>query len=159
MKVPERVTVRVSCDGASDLSCLIVELTVSAGRKNPYRIYFPQTDRSGVTTLTRDDFIGQFQDHWEAGIMDYDGSPETAAPLVRVSLYDPSWALRDPAAALAWPLLPHERTKWSSREQEYKHRTSTRNADFVASSVMVDLEETSDIVLTVRRRADGDSPG
>jgi hypothetical protein len=58
MKIPEEAKVRVVCDVEQDLSGVIVELTVSTGKKNPYSIYFPKTDRSGVAILTRDDFIG-----------------------------------------------------------------------------------------------------
>jgi hypothetical protein len=147
MKIPERIQVRVDSDGEADLSGFIVELTVRAGRKNPYRIYFPKTDNRGFATLTRDDFIGQFRDHWESGLMDHDGSPETAESLVRVGLYDPWWSIENADAALAWPLLTHERTKWSSRKEQYRYRTSTRNTDFAASPIDVDLEKTTDILL------------
>lgn len=152
MKVPQQIRVRVSCDGEADLSGLIVELTVWAGKKNPYRIYFPKTDLSGVTILARGDLVGQFEDHWEAGLMDHAGTPETADSLVRIGLYDPTWSIDNADAALAWPLLRYERTKWSSREEQYRYRTSTRNAEFVVSPVEIDLDKTTDIVLPVMRR-------
>ena len=152
MKIPERVRVRVHGEGEADLSDLIVELIITAGHKNPYRIYFPKTDQMGSATLTRDDFLGQFRDHWEAGLMDHDGTPEAATSLVRVALYDPRWSIENADAALAWPLLTHERTKWSSRDEQYRYRTSTRNTKFLASPVDVDLEKTNDIALPVKRR-------
>jgi hypothetical protein len=152
MKIPELLKVRVVCDNESDLGDLIVEMIVTTGKKNPYRLRFAKTDRSGMSTLTRDDFIGQFTDHWEAGLMDHSGTPEDAQPTVQVGLYDPSWSLENPDVALAWPLLSHERMKWSSRDEEYRYRMSSRNLEFVASPVMVDLEKTSDIVLPVERK-------
>ena len=152
MKVPERIRVRIDCDGDTDLSGLIVALTVKAGHKNPYRICFPKTDRSGIASLTRDDFVGQFKDHWEGGLMDHNGTPDSADSTVRVDLYDPRWSIDNREAALAWPLLPHERTKWSSREEEYRYRTSTRNTEFAVSPIDVDLEKTSDIVLPAKRQ-------
>ncbi|HEV7767315.1 MAG TPA: hypothetical protein VGQ76_20100 [Thermoanaerobaculia bacterium] len=152
MRIPEQIRVRVECENEIDLSGLIVELTVTAGQKNPYRIYFPKTDWSGVATLTRDDFVGQFRDHWEAGLMDHDGTPETADCLVRVGLYNPQWSIENPDTALAWPLLTHEHTKWSSREEQYLYRTSTRNIEFVVSSIDVDLERTNNIILPVKRK-------
>jgi len=155
MKIPERLKVRVVCEGEPDLSGVIVEMTVSTGKKNPYSIYFPKTDRSGVAILTRNDFIGQFTDHWQEGLMDHSGTPEEARSVVRVELYDPSPSLENPDAAMAWPLLKHERTKWSSRDEEYRYRTSSRNPEFIGSPIMVDLEKTSDIVLAVQRRATG----
>jgi hypothetical protein len=152
MNVPERMTVRVVSTDDSDLSGIIVELTVTTGRKNPYRIYFPKTDSSGAASLMRDDFIGQFTDHWEAGLMDHSGTPESADSTVRVGIYDPSWSLENRDAALAWPLLTHERSKWSSRDEQYRYRTSSRNLEFIASPIMVDLERSSDIVLPVQRK-------
>jgi hypothetical protein len=152
MRVPEQIRAHVNCAGETDLSGIIVQLTVRAGHKNRYRIQFPKTDSSGVATLTRDDFIGQFEDHWESGIMDNNGRPETAVSLVRVDLYDPQWSIDNPAAALAWPLLAHERTKWSSREEQYRYRISTRNREFAVVPIDVDLEKTSEIVLPLVRR-------
>lgn len=152
MNIPGRVTVHVIGTGYGDLRGIIVELIVTTGRKNPYRIYFPKTDSLGVATLTRDDFIGQFTDHWEAGMMDHSGTPESAESTVRVGLYDPSWSLETRDAALAWPLLKHERTKWSSREEEYRYRTSSRNPELLASPTPVDLEKTSDIFLPLERK-------
>ncbi len=52
MKLPERLTVRVVCATESDLSDIIVGVTITSGRKNPYYVYFPKTDRSGLATLT-----------------------------------------------------------------------------------------------------------
>jgi len=152
MKIPEEIRVRVECDDEADLSGLIVELTVTSGHKNSYRIDFPKTDDSGATTLTRDDFVGQFEDHWEVGLMDYNGTPETADAVVQVALFDPAWSLENADAAMAWPLLAHERAKWSSREEQYRYRTSTRNAEFMVLPIQVDLENTSDIVLRVARK-------
>jgi hypothetical protein len=153
MNVPEQIRVRVECNDEADLSAVIVELIVTAGLKNPYRIYFPKTDHSGVAALTRDDFVGQFRDHWEAGMMDHSGTPETANPRVRVGLYDPRWSKQNPDAALAWPLLTHERTKWPSREAQYRYRTSSRNEEFVVSPIEADLEKTNEIVLPITRRS------
>lgn len=152
MNVPERITVHVASSNESDLSGIIVELVVTAGQKNPYRIYFPKTDASGVATLTRDDFIGQFTDQWEAGLMDHSGTPQSADATVRVGLYDPSWSVKNREAALAWPLLKHERTKWASRDEQYRYRTTSRNDEFLVSPIVVDLEKTSDIVLPMQRK-------
>lgn len=152
MKVPDQLTVRVSAPHEADLSGFIVELTVTAGRKNPYRIYFPKTDPSGVATLARNDFTGQFTDHWEGGLMDHDGTLKSAEPLVKVGLYDASWSIANREASLAWPLLSHERTKWRSRAEQYHYRTTSRNNEFDASPIVVDLEKTMEFALPVRRR-------
>lgn len=44
---------------------------------------------------------------------------------------------------MAWPLLAHERTKWSSRSEEYGYRVSCRNLLYVGDSVDVDLHQTA----------------
>jgi hypothetical protein len=152
MNVPECTTVHVISPGESDMSGIIVELIVSTGHKNSYRIYFLKTDTSGVATLARGDFVGQFTDQWEAGLMDHSGTPEDAQSIVRVGLYDPSWSLENRDEAMAWPLLTHQRTKWSSREEQYRYRTSSRNCEFLVSPMMVDLESTADIVLPLKRK-------
>lgn len=151
VKVSERLTVRVACEGEVALSDIIVELMISTGRKNPYHLYFPKTDHNGMATLTRDEIVGQFADHWEAALMDHSGTLEEASPLVRVRLYDPTWSVANPCTALAWPLMKHERTIWSTREEGRRYRISSRNAEFVASVIEVDVEKTSNIVLTLER--------
>ena len=154
MKVPKRVIVHViSAFDDLSVSNIIVKLTVTTGLKNPYEIYFPKTDHSGAAVLTRNDFLGQFTDHWESGLMDHSGTPETAESTVRVGLYDPSWSVANPDRALAWPLMKHQRTKWSSREEEYQYRTTSRNDEFDFDPLTVDLEKITDFILPVRRKA------
>ena len=152
MNVPEKITVQLQSQSVDDLSGIIVELKVIAGRKNPYFIRFPKTDSFGRAAIGRDDFIGQFKDHWEMGLMDYDGSVESASPVVEASLFDPNWSINNPKLALAWPLLAHERAKWSSREQEYASRISCRNPLFAAETARVDLSESPQISLQIEPR-------
>jgi hypothetical protein len=149
MNVPKRITVHVTSDEGADVSGIIVQMTVTTGQKNPYHIYFPKTDATGIATLTRGDFIGQFKDHWESGLMDHAGRVETADSRVFIELYDPSWSIANRKLALAWPLLKHQRTKWSSREEEYQSRVTSRNRDFVATPITVDLHQTQDFVFPV----------
>jgi hypothetical protein len=152
VRVPEKITVHVKSEPPASLHGLIVELKVQAGRKNAYYIQFPKTDASGESELTRSDFVGQFTDHWEMALMDYDGTVEAASPLVEASLFDPTWSLQNRGHALAWPLLKHEQSKWASRELEYQHRTSSRNPRFSAQPVVVDLELTNNFTLQVTPR-------
>src|SRR5574340_929229 len=101
MNLPEQLVLRVEAAGNNDLSGIIVQMKVRAGRKNPYFIYFPKTDLDGVARLSREDFVGQFKDHWEIGLMDYNGTPESADPAVEVSLFNPSWLIKNRKLALA----------------------------------------------------------
>jgi hypothetical protein len=152
MRVPEFISTRVRSKDGTPVEGLIVTLRVSAGTKNPYLIHFPKTDQSGEARLTREDFVGQFTDHWESGLMDYNGTVEQAGPVVQASLFDPTWSLENPALAFAWPLLAHERTKWSSRREEYEYRVSCRNLHYVGPVVDADLHSTSRIDLEVDLR-------
>jgi hypothetical protein len=149
MHVPDAITVHVISDEGADESGIIVQMTVTTGQKNPYYVYFPKTDNAGIATLTRDDFISQFMDHWESELMDHVGTPESADSRALVSLYDPSWSIANRESALAWPLLKHERSKWSSREEEYQSRVSSRNLDFTATPMTVDLHETQNFVFRI----------
>lgn len=152
MHVPDRITVHVTSDEGADVSGIIIQMTVTTGQKNPYYVSFPKTDTAGIATLTRDDFIGQFEDHWESGLMDHAGTPEDADCRVVVKLYDPSWSIANRDLALAWPLLKHERTKWSSREEEYQSRVSSRNRDFIATPITVDLHQTQNFDYPITRK-------
>jgi len=147
--------VRLVCDDPLDLSGVIVVLTLSAGRKNPYHILFPKTDTSGEACLERTDLVGQFSDHAATFLMDYDGSLETAGPIVDVSLFDPDGLLAHGEEALAWPLAPHESTRWSSRAEQYAYRVSCRNPLFVGGRRSVDLERSDVIELAVRAKGGG----
>jgi len=152
MKVPEVIILQVKSSGSVSVGELIVQLKVLAGRKNPYFIHFPKTDSAGHAQLTREDFIGQFKDHWESGLMDYAGTPESAAPTVDVSLFDPSWLIENRSLAMAWPLLTHEKTKWKSKNEQYRYKASCRNPEYQSGPVVADLSRTNEIVLQVRAK-------
>jgi len=156
MRVPDRILLRLISPTPTPLGEVIVQLEVHAGRKNPYFVLFPKTDASGEAILTRDDLVGQFSDHWEMALMDYDGNLETAGPVVQASLFDPTWSLENRALALAWPLLKHEKTKWTSREQEFEHRITCRNLHFSAKPVAVNLDHSQVVVLEVIPRKGGE---
>jgi len=155
MKVPDVVRVQVRSAEPTDLSGLIVHMKVRAGRKNPYFILFPKTDASGRATMTRTDFIGQFTDHWESGLMDYDGRIEDASSTVEVSLFDATWSRENRHLAMAWPLLTHESSRWTSREQEYQYRVSCRNHLFSVRPQSVDLVTSPSFQLEVSPTEDG----
>jgi hypothetical protein len=155
MNVPELITLQLIAPGLLDLSGVIVALTVSTGRRNPRRVYFPKTDVAGHSELDREDFVGQFADATESDLMGSWGGLDDASSKVQVELYDPAPALAAPALSLAWPLLPHERQKWPSRAAEYAYRTSCRNLQFTANQITVDLHATSDIQFHVAARSAG----
>src|SRR6266487_2709865 len=111
------MTVQVRLPTGEPVGDLIVQMKVIAGDKNPYYIEFPKTDASGMASLRREEFVGQFRDHWDQGLMDFNGTPESAQPEVEVGLYDPTPIIRDPQVSLVWPLFAYESTRWSSRRQ------------------------------------------
>jgi hypothetical protein len=86
MTLPPQIELRARCAEADDLSDLIFRMQLTAGYKNPYSIFFLKTDTHGHTRLTAEDIQGQFSDHWEEALMDYDGSIEEANDLVTIHL-------------------------------------------------------------------------
>ena len=152
MRVPNELLLRVTCPTSADLKDLIVQLRVKAGTKNPYVIYFPKTSGNGTAVLTATEFSGQFTDHWQAGLMDYNGSLEEAEPRVEVSLYDAAWIRSHQYESLAWPLLPHEKTKFESRRAAYDYMRWNRNDGFAADGVTVNLDENQVVTFPVTPR-------
>ena len=117
-------------------------MRISSGTKNPYHIYFPKTDTHGCSALVADDFCGQFKDHWAEGLMDYNGNLEVASQTVVLFLFDVGALKKNLANSLAWPLLPHEKTMWSSRQEKVDYLLSCRNEQyrFSESSFVVSAE-------------------
>jgi len=154
MDLPEKIDLKLKLDDAVDLSDVIVEMKVQAGRKNPYYIRFPKTDEYGRTSLTKKDFIGQFKDHWDEALMDYDGTPESANPIVEISLFDSKWLEENKETALSWPLLKHEKLIWNSRQELYDYLISNSNRKFHCDTVSVDLQRASQIELVIDEETD-----
>lgn len=133
MILPAEIRLQASCHGSTDLSGLIFELTLHSGTKNKFHIYFPKTDSSGLAVLTSDDFKGQFADHFEMGLMDYNGTIETADQRVTLTLFDRVKMAKNKANIAVWPLLRHERAQWRSRDDKLEYFLSARNDEFVVS--------------------------
>ncbi len=152
MKVPEKMYLQIECKNETDLKDLIVQLKVRSGRKNPYYIFLPKTDEDGKSVLSKDDFIGQFEDHFETGLMDYDGSAETANPEVEVSLFDPTWMMGNKKLAMAWPLLKNEKPKWNSREEQYSYMVSCKNPKFKMKPLMFNIEKSNRISVNIKKK-------
>jgi len=101
-----------------------------AGTKNLFYIYFPKTSVDGNASITAEDFRGQFADHFEMGMMDYNGSVETAVDLVGVELFDPQPMMERREELLRWPLFKYERTARRSRQGRVDYFLSCRNQEF-----------------------------
>lgn len=132
--LPDALQLTIRSEPPADVASLIFAMDVFAGRKNTYVICFPKTSSDGIATLSAADFRGQFRDHLESGLMDYDGTIESADQHVRLQLLDPAAFRRNIAALRALPLLPHEREQWRSREEQIEYVLSCRNAEFEYSA-------------------------
>ncbi len=130
MDLPDRITIQLQCDQSDALGDLIVKMTVYAGTKNLYHIYFPKTDPYGRAELTADEFRGQFADHWEQGLMDYNGTGESASQHVKLELFDPANMRANLESLSAWPLLKNEAKRWASRREMIEYFLSCRNGFF-----------------------------
>jgi hypothetical protein len=152
MTLPSIIALKVDCREGGDLSGLIFQMRVTAGTKNLFYICFPKTSVDGTTSMTAEDFRGQFADHYEMGLMDYNGTVETAGDLVGIMLFDPRPMIKHREELLHWPLLKHERTVWGSRRERMDYFLSCRNREFYFFEESVRIPEDGVIRLTVGRR-------
>jgi len=151
MTLLPQIELRARCAQASDLSGLIFRMQITAGYKNPYGIFFPKTDSAGHTRLTAEEINGQFTDHWEEALMDYNGLIEDANELVTIRLWDPTPLREGYGELLAWPLFTHQRTRWQSRRDYLDYMASCRNDEFTFDGISVRLPETSLLYLSLGR--------
>ena len=152
MKVPEKIVIQVNSDEHVELSGIILEIKIKAGHRNPYYIKTPKTDNKGSTILTQEDLRGQFEDYWERALMDYNGTLETADPVVEVSLWDSTWYRENKEYHCAWDLLTNEEKKWKSRKEEFEYMMSSRNDEFDAETIRVNLDKPQTIRFKVRQK-------
>lgn len=151
MNLPESISLKVlEARTGMPLPELLVGIRVRAGRKNDYHILFQKTDANGEARLVGDDFRGQFEDHWESGLMDYDGSISVASPVVTMYLFDVGRYRAMSERILAWPLLKNEGKKWKNRKDKFEYISSCRNAEFHPFEVEVNLEEKDRIELKIK---------
>lgn len=127
-------------------------MQVTAGTKNPFRIHFPKTLADGTTSMTAQDFRGQFNDHFDQGIMDYDGSIENANDIMRVNLFDLRPIMRLQKELSCWPLFTHERTVWKSRKERVDYLLSCRNQEFYFFEQTAVIPEDATLRLTVGKK-------
>jgi hypothetical protein len=147
MILPSRIVLRATIGNCIPVAGLIFKMTLSTGRKNPYDILFPKTDVLGVSGIEAEDARGQFTDHWQAGLMDHSGTIEEASQHVQVTLFDVAALRGRTAQALAWPLLRHESTAWTSRREKVDYLLSCRNERFTFTPRMMELPQDMDEVL------------
>ena len=159
MTLPPIITLKVDSPEGGDLSGLIFSMRVSSGTKNLYCIYFPKTSADGTARLTAEDFRGQFTDHWEMGLMDYNGTVETAGDLVGIELFDPRPMAKGREDLSHWPLFKHERTVWKSRHDMVDYFLSCRNQEFYFFEQSARIPQDGAIQLTVGKKKAGKYAG
>jgi hypothetical protein len=151
MTLPPQIELRARCAEASDLADIIFEMQITAGSKNPYRILFPRTTPDGRTAMTASEIAGQFRDHWEMALMDYNGTLDDAVEVVTLRLFDPASVREHYDELLAWPLFTHESSRWKSRREFLDDLLSCRNDQFTFAGLSVRLPETPLVYLPLRR--------
>jgi hypothetical protein len=152
MNLPPQIDLQVKGTPHISLEDIIVEMTVISGTKNPFHILFPKTADDGSCSISAHDFVGQFTDHYAMGLMDYNGSIASAAQVVAIRLFDPAQLSASIEQVKAWPLLPHESTKWKSREEVIRYLLSCRNLLFAAQPSTVEIAQGATITFNVARR-------
>jgi len=152
MELPEIISFNVVDKSKQPIEGIIVEIKVYSGTKNPYIILSPKTDISGKAEITKTNFIGQFEDHWEMGLMDYNGTIQEAKSKADVYLFNPEWTINNKESCLAWPLLKNEQPLWSTREEQYNYLTSCKNQKYKANKQKVNFSEANNVVVTVSKK-------
>ncbi len=151
MTLPPQIELRARCAEADDLSGIICEMQITAGYKNPYTIVFSKTDSAGHTKLTDEEISGQFTDHWDMALMDYNGSIEEANDNVTIKLFDPAPLRQGYEQLLSWPLFPHQSTCWQSHREWLDYMASCRNDQFTFGGIATRLPETTLLYVSLRR--------
>jgi hypothetical protein len=140
MNVPTEILVIVEDAATGDPAAdVILLMTIRSGTKNDYHITFPKSDSQGRARLSKADLVGQFEDHWETGLMDYNGSLDAASPVVLFELFDDERMEANREELLAWPLLRNEKKKWKSRNEVFDYMSSSSNRSFAAPKMTVEL--------------------
>jgi hypothetical protein len=152
MKIYEKIELQIKCKGQKDLSDILVGLKIKAGTKNTYLVLFPKTDRYGRAELIKEDLVGQFDDHIEMGLMDYNGTLENAENEVEVSLLDITKIRENKGSLLAWPLRSHEKKKWKTREEEFLYKLTSPNEKYLQSKLLINLKSTNKILYDLKRK-------
>jgi hypothetical protein len=119
------------------ISGIIPSVKLYSGTKNPYFIIFNKTDELGVTKLSYDEIYGQFLDHHEVGLMDYNGSIDKIIS-ASINILDLSDFKKNLRSINAWPLLKHEKTNWDDRKKKSNYILSSNNELYKMNDCIVD---------------------
>jgi hypothetical protein len=152
MDIPLRLELALASHEAMPPAGLIVGMRVPAGTKNPYHIFFPKTDDAGRAALDKSAVIGQFKDHWEEGLMDFNGTLESAPQTATFFLFNVRDFKTNLKAVLAWPLLAHEKTVWASRAEKVEYLLSCRNSKYLLPETVLEIPQDGLLELQVSRR-------
>jgi hypothetical protein len=152
MILPLIFNLKVDCPQGGNLSGLLFMMRVTSGSKNPYHIYFPKTSDDGRSQLTAESFRGQFKDHGETFIMDFNGSVESASDVVVFELYDSRLMKEDKGKVSRWPLSKYEKTVWHSRKEFMDYFISCSNPEFEFEKQSIRIPVDGAISLTVNRK-------
>ena len=131
MILPSKLRLRARSPWPAPLSGIIFGMKITSGYKNPYFIYFPKTDGEGRTSLSPEAIRGQYEDHWDAALMDYSGTLEDARQWVGFFLFDLRKIFLSVEGARKSRLLKYERSQWKSREEHVNYVLSSRNSSFL----------------------------
>ncbi len=152
MELPDKITFNVVDKSKQPIEGIIIEVKVYSGTKNPYIILSPKTNVFGKSEISKTDFIGQYEDHWQMGLMDYNGTIHDAKPKAEVYLFNPEWTINNKDSYLAWPLLKNEIPLWGSKEEKYNYLTSCSNHMYRINKHMVNFSEVSDVIVMASKK-------
>ncbi len=153
MKLPEKIDIQVVCDGESNLDDIIIQMTVLAGTKNPFLIDFPKTNKEGKTSITAVDFKDQVDVQYEMGLMDYNGSIETASQIVSIDLDSRYKNKLFIEISRKGYLNGYERLKWASSDEMISYYLSCRNDKFYTKPQSAEIRPNEIIQFILNKNA------
>jgi len=153
MKLPSQIDIQVVCNDEKNLGDIIVRMIVRSGSKNPFQVYFPKTNKEGRTSITASEFRDQFDSHYEIGLMDYNGSIETASQVAAFDLQYQDKLYPSLEIARKRPLLGYERLKWQTSGEMIAYFLSCRNSEFFTEPQSVEIHLNEVIQLVISKNA------
>ena len=156
MELPSKIDIQVVCDGEINLGDVIVRMTVRAGTKNPFLIEFPKTNKEGKTSITAIEFKDQVDFQSAMGVMDYNGSIETASQVVSIDLdlrYKDELLVKFLEISRKGYLDGYERLKWASSDEKISYYLSCRNGKFYTKPQSVEIRPNEIIQFAISKNA------
>jgi hypothetical protein len=129
------------------LGNIILQLKIKAGTKNDYYIFFYKTNIQGESCLHKSDIYEQFKVNQEIFMMDYNGTIETANPIVEISLLEIELFRKSLSIIRTLGLSSYDKKLWNNIDEKIDYFLSSDNDKFLLEPIHVDFEKSTQILI------------